>query len=159
MQDSNPGSLNPHTNQYWINHSGWSIVIVQCRFPSPFPVWKTHSSLKTQLRYSSSEKAFLDPIFWSTRNSNIPPWQRQSTCGQPLLPQRDEAGNFFLSPILSYPPEVLLGHSLWSPVGLCGVRGTWLSSSRSCWVTSLLKYWCLTSSWYLAKPPSLPGAY
>ena len=28
---------------------------------------------------------------------------------------------FFLSPVLSYPLNVLLGHSSWSPVGLCGV--------------------------------------
>lgn len=38
-----------------------------------------------------------------------------------FLPTKGWGRNFFLSPILFYPPNVLLGHSFWSPVGLCGV--------------------------------------
>lgn len=44
--------------------------------PKSFPCLENSpSSLKTQLKYASSEKALRGPIFWPTRDSSLRPWR------------------------------------------------------------------------------------
>ena len=67
--------------------------------------------------------------------------------------------SFFLSPVLSYAPNVPLGHSFWSPMELCRVPRhlTFVSRELLSYITSLVLM--LHIFLVSCQTPSLPGAH